>query len=104
MRQLYGRGEDDRAYDRRRRRTPGLALAARIRASRRWKKVRAATLRERPLCQPCARLGVRQLATQVDHIEPLQANPARAFDPENLEPVCTRCHARKSAAERRAEP
>lgn len=31
-------------------------------------------------------------AEVVDHIEPVRANPLRAFDTTNLQPLCKRCH------------
>ncbi len=102
MASIRGR-EGDRAYDKRRRRHPLQGAAARIRSSARWRKVRAATLRDHPTCVACERAGVRQLATQVDHVVPLVEALGLAFEPSNLEPLCTRCHAIKSQAERRAQ-
>jgi len=35
------------------------------------------------------------------HVRPLGSNPREAYRRSNLETVCTRCHARASAGERR---
>ena len=45
--------------------------------------------------------GLTEPATQVDHIVGVALAPERAFDPTNLQPLCTVCHAWKSASERR---
>lgn len=76
-------------------------LTARIHGSARWQAVRAQVLRDEPVCRACARLGLTEPATQVDHIVGVTVAPERAFDPTNLQPLCTACHAWKSALERR---
>lgn len=93
-----------RAYDERRKDDPALALAAKIRSSRRWKSVRLMALRRNPLCSdPFGDHAKHRLtveATQVHHIEGLAVAPKKAFNLDNLAPVCTRCHARIERAER----
>ncbi|MFM8387611.1 MAG: HNH endonuclease [Planctomycetia bacterium] len=74
---------------------------ARVHGSGRWQAVRARVLRDEPVCRECARLGLTEPATQVDHLVPVGVAPERAFDRANLAPSCTACHARKSAAARR---
>ena len=96
---LRSRRHADAEYNRARR-DP---VVARIHGSARWQAVRAQVLRTEPLCRTCAEAGRTELATQVDHLVPLAADLERAFDPTNLAPTCTPCHARKSAAERRGE-
>jgi 5-methylcytosine-specific restriction enzyme A len=40
-------------------------------------------------------------ATEVDHIVPLVERLDLAYDEANLQALCTACHSRKSAAERK---
>ena len=54
------------------------------------------------LCEDCRRHGVVQPAAQVDHVLGLVLRPDLAYDLANTQSLCTACHARKSAAERRA--
>lgn len=93
---LRGRRLADQEYNRARR-DP---LVARIHGSARWQAVRDQVLRDEPVCRECARLGLTEPATQVDHIVPIVVAPERAFDRANLQPLCTACHGRKSAQER----
>jgi len=94
---LCPRRQTDRAYNRFQR-DPAVA---RVHGSARWQAVRARVLRDEPLCRACAQAGRSELATQVDHVVPLAVDLDRAFDPTNLQPLCTPCHAAKSAAERK---
>ncbi|QRQ99703.1 HNH endonuclease signature motif containing protein [Dyadobacter sandarakinus] len=72
-----------------------------IRDSRRWRdEVRPAQLRRKPECQECERQDRLTLATQVDHIIPLEQGGA-AFEPDNLQSLCKRCHDAKTAVENR---
>ena len=93
---LRSRRHADAEYNRTRR-DP---VVARIHGSAGWQAVRAQVLREEPLCRECARRGLTEPATQVDHVVPLAVAPQLAFDRANLAPTCTPCHARKTAAER----
>jgi 5-methylcytosine-specific restriction endonuclease McrA len=87
------------------RRVGDLEVAARLRNSHRWARVRRAILAEGPLCADPfgwhAIDGVAVLAAEVDHVKPLRSHPHLAFSRENLSPLCVRCHAMKSAGERR---
>ncbi|MBL9086785.1 MAG: HNH endonuclease [Planctomycetia bacterium] len=74
---------------------------ARIHGSARWQDVRAQVLRNEPVCRSCALTGRSEPATTVDHIVGVALAPERAYDPTNLQPLCTSCHAWKSASERR---
>jgi 5-methylcytosine-specific restriction protein A len=76
------------------------ALADRLRASRRWRDVRAQVLRDEPLCRACTARGETMVAQQVDHILPVVKHPGLAFDRANLQPLCTGCHADKGQVER----
>lgn len=65
--------------------------------SARWKRLRVRFLSEHPACIQCG-----QRATTVDH-KFGHSDPRwreRFFDPAGLAPMCTACHASKSAIER----
>ncbi|MFM7523355.1 MAG: HNH endonuclease [Betaproteobacteria bacterium] len=63
-----------------------------------WRRVRAALLREFPLCAACGARGRLVAAKVVDHVQPVKSGGAR-FDPSNLQPLCVSCHNRKTAKE-----
>lgn len=60
-----------------------------------WRAIRASVLRAEPLCRMCAQRGRTRAAGCVDHID---ANPGNN-DPTNLQPLCSPCHASKTARE-----
>ena len=66
--------------------------------SRRWKKLRAAVLREAiskdgaPICQYLKRFGRRVEATHVHHIWPAEDFPQYAFERWNLIALSTEAH------------
>lgn len=68
--------------------------------SKRWREVRAAFLREHPVCVACEARGVLTPAVVVDHIVPIKRDGAR-FDPAGLQALCVSHHNAKSARERR---
>lgn len=72
-----------------------------IRSTARWQKTRRMKLRRNPLCEPCQRKGLITEAQQVHHLTPIKEAPDLALSMENLESICTRCHARENARERR---
>lgn len=97
-----------RDYDRgRRAKDPALSQAAAIRSSARWKRVAKAKLSESPMCEDPLneheRRNTTATATQVHHIEGLVTRPELAFSWSNLMSVCTGCHARIEAEERKSE-
>lgn len=93
---------DDRRYNRKRRRlVEALAAAQRIYNSVRWKKLRAAFLLENPLCALCTAAGHVEGARDVDHRIPLAVEPDLAYEWDNLQALCRRCHNRKTRAEQR---
>lgn len=61
-----------------------------------WQKVRAAKLRQDPLCERCLAKGVIREAWGVHHKDRNPTNNA----PENLESICFECHEAEHAAER----
>ena len=64
----------------------------------RWREVRAAFLREHPLCVACKATGLVVAAKVADHIRPLKDGGER-FDWVNLQGLCVSCHNRKTARE-----
>ncbi len=75
---LRSRRHADREYNRTRR-DP---VVARIHGSARWQALRARVLRDEPLCRECARRGLTQPATQVDHVVLLARTPPVSAAPE----------------------
>ena len=63
-----------------------------------WRAVRAAFLREQPLCVNCQGRGRVVPAVVADHVRPLKDGGAR-FDWANLQALCVSCHNRKTAIE-----
>lgn len=66
--------------------------------SNEWRRVRAAVLRDVPLCAACGARGRLVAAKVVDHIQPIKSGGAR-FDRTNLQSLCVACHNRKTARE-----
>lgn len=67
-----------------------------------WSRFAKAYLREHPLCRTCQSASRVEAATCVDHIDMTGPLGERGYDPTNLQPLCTRCHNRKTARERHA--
>jgi 5-methylcytosine-specific restriction enzyme A len=65
---------------------------------RQWRKTRERVLTAQPLCVDCEAAGRVTPATEVHHRVKLAAAPARKHDPENLVPLCSECHGRRTAA------
>lgn len=61
-----------------------------------WQRTRRAQLQREPLCAVCF-----ELATDVDHIVPLE-DGGEPWAPRNLQSLCHACHARKSRGEQMA--
>lgn len=55
-----------------------------------WRRVRAAVLAERPVCEECNRVA----AVDVDHVVSLRKGGTN--DPSNLRALCHSCHSRKT--------
>lgn len=62
-----------------------------------WRRLREVILAEEPLCRRCADMDAVTAATMVDHIVPIEIAPERRLDPDNLQPLCERCHRIKTA-------
>jgi len=58
----------------------------------RWRRLRAAFLREHPLCVECG-----ALANVVDHVTPHRGDERLMWAEDNLQPMCDRCHRVKTA-------
>ncbi|WP_350065887.1 HNH endonuclease [Roseitalea porphyridii] len=64
---------------------------------RRWPALRlAAKRRDGWRCVACGQRGPR---LEVDHKIPVRDDPSRAFDLDNLQTLCSRCHASKTRLE-----
>lgn len=116
--ELLGRSKSDRLYDRHRREVleesrdadpprrggASLTMAQQLRHAKRWGRCRRMVLKRNPLCvDPYGWHkddGRVVLASQVDHILALRERPDLAYVLENLQGLCTRCHATKSQEER----
>ena len=66
--------------------------------STRWTKLRAALIRQQPLCQHCAVYGIVTPGKIVDHIVEIEDGGA-IWDIDNLEFLCAPCHNTKTAKE-----
>lgn len=68
--------------------------------SRRWRRLRVATLLARPYCEDCLEKGKRIGATEVHHIMPVEPALSESekqslmFNPTNLRCLCRECHLR----------
>ena len=61
-----------------------------------WRKARAKYLEYHPYCRECMKQGVTNQATVIDHIIPHRGNQVLFWDESNWQPLCTRCHNRKT--------
>lgn len=75
--------------------------ATAIRNTREWRdRVRPKQLTKYPECAHCNSKGILRLATEVDHITPLEVG-GKPFDEDNLQSLCKRCHGAKTGEENR---
>jgi len=65
----------------------------------RWGKLRTSILSAEPLCRHCKAKGDLTAATEVDHIVPVKQG-GEIYDTDNLQPLCGKCHARKSTKDK----
>lgn len=65
---------------------------------RRLQRMRSELFEREPLCRRCASAGLIVLATERDHIVPLEEGGKD--DDSNVQPLCMDCHDEKSKAER----
>jgi 5-methylcytosine-specific restriction protein A len=93
--------EVERGYRRR------SARSRKVYQSPRWRGLRLWKLRENPFCQ-CSNRKCKhhsglercmRVAHEVDHVVPIEQAPERAFDPLNLQSLCSSCHSTKTMEE-----
>ena len=76
-----------------------MAEHRRLRGSE-WETLRRQVLhRDRGLCVPCHQAGAVTVAREVDHVVPQWEGGTD--DPSNLQSICRKCHAEKTAQEAR---
>ena len=91
----FGKRESNKAYDFIRNRKD--KQYRRIYQSSRWQHLRRQVLlRDGFLCQNCQRNGVIKTGDVVDHIVELKDDMSKAFDMDNLETLCHKCHNHKT--------
>ena len=65
-----------------------------------WRnELRPAQLLREPFCRACAGLGIRTIATVVDHVRPVRGDWALFIDPGNHQSLCKHHHDQKMARE-----
>lgn len=70
----------------------------------RWRRARAAYLRQHPLCVCCRANGRIVAATLVDHVEPHRGDMAKFWNSSNWQALDDNCHNRiKAVLEQRFE-
>ncbi|MBP3805099.1 MAG: HNH endonuclease [Oribacterium sp.] len=62
----------------------------------RWRRESKQFLKLHPLCAECFKNGVATEATVVDHIIPHRGDQKLFWDRSNWQPLCKRCHDRKT--------
>lgn len=69
----------------------------------RWRKNRNYIITKEPLCRRCLTNGKIALAVLVDHIIPIDDNSSDElkFGEENLQPLCQKCHRKKTIEDNR---
>ncbi|WP_159521723.1 HNH endonuclease signature motif containing protein [Sunxiuqinia indica] len=68
-----------------------------------WKKIRDKRRNENPLCQLCEEKGILRPGKVVDHIIPVDVEPAKALDYTNTQHICTSCHSWKTKEDKREQ-
>jgi 5-methylcytosine-specific restriction protein A len=84
------RAERHEEYDRRR---PGASDRG---YDRRWQKIRAQKLSRNPFCEMLTHCRFPELATEVDHITPVEVAPELRLVWGNLQSACHACHVAKT--------
>ncbi len=64
-----------------------------------WRKASKSFLQANPLCRHCERDGKLKKAEVVDHVIPHRGDKKLFWDQSNWQPLCTRCHNRKTRKE-----
>ena len=66
---------------------------------RAWQKASRKYLEAHPLCVRCLQEGRYTKATVVDHIRPHRGDSTLFWDRDNWQPLCKRCHDKKTWTE-----
>ena len=74
------------------------------RTHRRYRRWRRAILDAQPLCVLCLDDGRHVEAEELDHIVPIYKRPDLLTNPRNVQALCARCHAEKTAHDRPGPP
>ena len=69
-----------------------------------WQRESKRFLQVHPLCVQCAKEGRYVKATVVDHIKPHRGDETLFWDRSNWQPLCKRCHDRKTRREDETSP
>ena len=64
--------------------------------SARWRKTRDAYKTAHPLCERCEAQGFVELTAEIHHIKDRKRYPALAYDWDNLQALCKRCHSKET--------
>jgi 5-methylcytosine-specific restriction protein A len=71
---------------------------AKLYYSGRWRKLRNMFYKYNPLCKACKENNIIKEGKVVDHINPVSEG-GLFYEWKNLQTLCTRCHAQKTAEE-----
>mgnify|MGYP005990034541 FL=1 len=66
--------------------------------SKAWRMTRKFYIKDNPLCEHCKRKGITTAGQMVDHIKPITLG-GNMLHQSNLQTLCNKCHAKKSAYE-----
>lgn len=66
-----------------------------------WRKLSINYRRKHPLCVHCLEKGITKVCNVVDHITPIDKGGDK-WNTNNLQPLCHRCHNKKSAASKKS--
>lgn len=64
-----------------------------------WRKLRGLKLLYNPLCEWCEKKNLLIPGTEIDHIIPIVISPHLALRFDNLQTLCSSCHAKKTNEE-----
>lgn len=67
--------------------------------NRAWQKASKSYLLHNPFCVRCLEAGTHSKSEVVDHIKPHKGNQQLFWDKSNWQPLCKRCHDKKTVLE-----
>lgn len=62
----------------------------------RWRDLRRSVFAAEPICRVCK----DAVATEVDHVKPHRGDESLFFSGDNLQPICSDCHKKKTRRDR----